>query len=47
MSELRMHAMCEIYPHVYVVGVYVYFNITSIHVYMIDIKNDLAQKLSE
>ena len=22
MSELRMHAMCEIYPHVYVVGVY-------------------------
>ena len=25
MSELGMHAMCEIYPHVYVVGVYVYF----------------------
>ena len=27
MSELRMQAMCEIYPHIYVVGVYIYFEI--------------------
>ena len=25
--ELRMHAMCKIYPHVYVVGVYFHFDL--------------------
>ena len=31
MSELRMHAMCEIYPHAYVVGVYVYYSFTNLY----------------
>ena len=26
-SELKMHAMCEIYPYVYVVGVWGVYNI--------------------